>query len=205
MSFLPLRKRITCILLFLIVLCVSAPTGCYRKDSDSAEVPTPVLNGPPRTTFPMPPTDAAEMGWMTADDQRAKLADYKGRVLVLDFYATWCVPCRQSIPHLIDLQGRFGSQGLEIVGLNVGGPEDRVKIPEFSKELNIEYPLGVPDKSLTDLFLSDTDVIPQTFVFDRAGKLVKRFIGYSATIAADLEQTIQTALASTVENAEESH
>lgn len=152
---------------------------------------TPVVSGPPSTTFPMPPLDArAELGWVLNDGKRATLADYHGKVLVLDFYATWCAPCRQSIPRLIALEQNYGPKGLKIVGLNVGGPDDRIKVSDFAKELNIQYPLGFPDKALTDLFLSDNQTIPQTFVFTRDGRLVKRFIGYEEATGTELEKVI---------------
>ena len=134
------------------------------------------------------------MGWTQVDGRRASLADFRGRVLVLDFYATWCSPCRKSIPHLSELQRHSGPRGLQLVGLNVGGPDDRVKVAAFAAELNIPYPLGFPDKPLTDLFLSDDDTIPQTFVFDRGGQLVKRFIGYDDSMPRELEKVIQSAL-----------
>jgi len=143
----------------------------------------------------MPPLSAyAQMGWIDANNQRSRLIDYGGKVLVLDFYATWCEPCRQSIPRLNGLQERYGPEGLQVVGLNVGGPDDRIKVPEFAQGLDIQYPLGFPDKSLTDLFLSEDQTIPQTFVFAREGALVKRFLGYDATTSADLEKVIQTEL-----------
>ncbi len=135
------------------------------------------------------------MGWVGSDDSRARLRDYRGKVLVLDFYATWCEPCRQSIPRLNELQKQYGPEGVQVVGLNVGGPDDRIKVPEFAQELDIQYPLGFPDKALTDLFLADDQTIPQTFVFAREGALVKRFVGYDATTSADLEMVIQTELA----------
>ena len=81
------------------------------------------------------------------------------------------------------------------MGLNVGGPDDRIKVPEFAQELDIQYPLGFPDKALTDLFLSDDETIPQTFVFARQGVLVKRFVGYDATTSGELETVIQSELA----------
>lgn len=136
----------------------------------------------------------AGLGWTFADGQRVRLADYLGKVLVLDLYATWCAPCRESIPHLVDLQRRLGSQGLQVVGLNVGGPDDRVKVAAFAGEFKIQYPLGFPDKALTDLFFSVDDSIPQTFVFNRKGELVKRFIGYDSSMPKQLEQAIQTAI-----------
>lgn len=136
------------------------------------------------------------MGWTLLEGDRFTLADFHNKVLVLDFYATWCIPCRKSIPHLNQLQKRTGTQDLQIVGLNVGGPDDRVQVPAFARELEIQYPLGFPDKSLSDLFLSDNDSIPQTFVFDRNGQLVKRFIGYDDSTPGKLEQAIQSALTS---------
>lgn len=152
----------------------------------------------------MPPlsSSSGELGWLQSEDsdfrnqqlRRGKIADYRGQVLVLDFYATWCMPCRESIPHLNQLQQSLAGQGLRIVGLNVGGPDDRVKVPDFARELRIQYSLGFPEQSLTDLFLSDDPSIPQTFVFDREGRLVKRVIGYGPPTATELDEAIQSAI-----------
>jgi thiol-disulfide isomerase/thioredoxin len=150
-----------------------------------------VLSAPPSTNEPLPPLNPrSEMGWVLIDGSRAKLADFRGKVLVLDFYATWCEPCRQSIPRLIALQKEYRSKGLQIVGLNVGGPDDRIKVADFARDLSIQYPLGFPDKAVTDLFLSGDQTIPQTFVFGREGQLVKRFIGYEEATGAELEKVI---------------
>ena len=92
------------------------------------------------------------------------------------------------------MQDRFGVRGLQVVGLNVGGADDRVKVAAFASDLKIRYPLGFPDKSLSDFFLSDDQTIPQTFVFGRDGNLIKRFVGYDPLIGTELEKTIQAAL-----------
>ncbi len=134
------------------------------------------------------------MGWLTADGQRQKLADYRGKVLVIDFYATWCAPCRESIPHLVTLQNQMGARGVQIVGLNVGGADDRVKVPQFARDLGVNYPLGFPDQAVTDLFLSDDQTIPQTFVFGREGQLLKRLIGYEASTGVELENAIASGI-----------
>jgi thiol-disulfide isomerase/thioredoxin len=181
-----------------LVACAVFFAACSRKETRTTSGATPGLSGPPNTSYPMPPLRAegadAEMGWTLVDGQRARLSDFGGQVLVLDFYATWCAPCRKSIPHLSELQRHSGTDGLQIVGLNVGGPDDRVKVAAFAAEFNIPYPLGFPDKTLSDLFLSDNDSIPQTFVFDRGGQLVKRFIGYDASMPKELERVVQSAL-----------
>src|SRR2546423_10148260 len=190
-SFAPLRlcgSTVLCSVIFL--------AGCNA--TDTANKNTPVISNPPNnTTYPMPPfkgTSIANMGWEFSDGNRSVFADYQGKVLVLDFYATWCAPCRESIPHLIGLQKKYEDQGLQVVGLNVGGPGDAEKIPAFAKEFGIQYPLGKPDEDLVSLLLSDNDGIPQTFVFDRRGQFVRRFVGYSEEAGERLDSAVESAL-----------
>ena len=133
-------------------------------------------------------------GWVQDNNQHAKIADYKGRVVVLDFYATWCEPCRAETPHLVNLQKQYGDKGLQVIGLNVGGEDDRAQVPAYAKEFGIEYPLAYPDDDLADQLLSDNQNIPQSFVYDRNGKLIKRFIGFESSGAAQIERVIQQAL-----------
>jgi thiol-disulfide isomerase/thioredoxin len=132
--------------------------------------------------------------WRVGNNQPASLSDYKGKVVVLDFYATWCEPCRAETPGLVQLQKDYGASGLQVIGLNVGGDDDRAQVPVFAKEFGIEYPLGFPDDNLLDQYLTDNQDIPQAFVFDRNGELVKRFVGYSPTSGAELERIVKGAL-----------
>lgn len=173
-------------------------TSCNATDMKGSEKKAPVISAPPaNTSFPMPPLETNSlnnMGWKLADGKRNLFSEFKGKVLVLDFYATWCTPCRKSVPHLIALQNKFGDQGLQVIGLNVGGPEDEEKVPGFAKELGIQYPLAVPDEELVMFMLSDIDSIPQTFVFDREGILAERVIGFGPSAAARIDEAIETAL-----------
>lgn len=187
------RARRVPILITLSVACLLV--ACSQPPNDSK--PTPVLSRAPSTAFPMPPvgSDVKNLGWTLADGKRAVVSDQQGKVMVLDLYATWCQPCRQSIPHLIKLHQRYESQGLALIGLNVGGADDRVRVPDFAAEYHITYPLAFPDKSLSDLLLSDNDTIPQTFVFGRDGRMIRRYIGYDDSMAENLDKLIQAELA----------
>lgn len=183
------------LLTFAAVAVFSISCGACASNKLTDKDATPILSSPPGTTFPMPPLSArAELGWVLSDGKRATLADFRGRVLVLDFYATWCEPCRESIPRLIALQNDYGPKGLQVVGLNVGGPDDRIKVADFARELGIQYPLGFPNKALTDLFFSGEVPIPQTFVFGREGQPVKRFIGYDEATDVELEKVVSEAV-----------
>jgi thiol-disulfide isomerase/thioredoxin len=177
-----------------VVAVAIAINGCWGRKPGANEA-TPVPSASQNAT-PAPRQNArGEMGWVLGDGTQAKIGDYQGKVLVLDFYATWCKPCRDSIPKLIALQKTYGPRGLQIVGLNVGGPDDRVLVSDFARDLGISYPLGFPDKSLTDSFLPEgDDLIPQTMVLGRDGKLVNKFEGYDESVGRDLEKMINDEL-----------
>jgi thiol-disulfide isomerase/thioredoxin len=168
--------------------------GCRRAPQKGE---TPVLSRPPETIYPMPPTNTVnpEVGWTIANPQHVRLSDYKDKVVILDFYATWCARCRESIPHLVDLQRRYGPKGLQIVGLNVGGANDYDEVPSFAREFKIQYQLGIPDPELEDLYIADDRSIPQTFILDRNGVILKRFVGYDESLAGELERAIRASLA----------
>ena len=184
------------VLVLILSVCHLALVACHRG-SANANTETPTVSRPPETTYPMPPVKAAhpDMGWTLTNDRHIRLSDYQDKVVVLDFYATWCEPCRDSIPHLVDLQKRYGSQGLQIIGLNLGGQDDYDKVPEFAREFHIQYPLGIPDPELENLYLND-DAIPQTFIINRKGQLLKHFVGYDDSMADELERAIQASLGS---------
>src|SRR5215207_2059612 len=98
---------------------------------------------------PQPMKPVTEMSWTSFDGNVQKLKDLNGKVVILDFWATYCPPCIEEIPHLMELQAKYGADNLHIVGLHVGGDEDRPKVPEFVERLKITYPLAYPEDVLT--------------------------------------------------------
>lgn len=189
-------------LAFILALAALGGTACTteRKPVGTfVNEKTPTIRSLPQTSRPMPPisppdSKSASVAWTLADGRRMRLNDYQGKVVVLDFYATWCLPCRDEIPHLASLQSRFGSEGLQVVGLNVGGEEDRPAIPAFAKELGINYQLAYPTTEAVDLFMGGNTAIPQTLVFRRNGELLRHFTGYDATVRRELDSTVAEAI-----------
>jgi len=180
-----------------LLCCVVGIVACNGNDTTS-ESKTPVISSAPKTSLPMPPLNGKSiesMGWNLADGTRNAFAEFKGKVLILDFYATWCEPCRNSIPHLVGLQQRYQNE-VRVIGLNVGGPGDTALVPEFAREFKIQYPLGLPDEDLVSLLMADSDAIPQTFVFDRKGQLLRRFVGFGEQTGAGIDQAVEDALRS---------
>ncbi|MCY7348251.1 MAG: TlpA family protein disulfide reductase [Pyrinomonadaceae bacterium] len=152
------------------------------------------INNVPQTNLPLPPTKNVEnLGWTRFGSQAEKLGDYRGKVVVLDFWATYCPPCLEEIPHLNELKNKYGDD-LQIVGLHIGGEEDQARVPEFVERLKINYILAYPEDKLTNLLMGTNNAIPQTFVFDRSGKLTKKVIGFDNFIKADLDEAIEQAV-----------
>ncbi len=152
-------------------------------------------NGIPRTNLPMPPTKPlADLSWVTTDGQPATFGSLKGKVVILDFWGTYCPPCRDEIPHLNELQAKYGTEKLQVIGLNVGGDEDKPKIPAFVKEFKITYPIAFPEDAMLQFVCGDDDRIPQTAVFDPDGKMVTKIVGFDASVKKQLDAAVETAL-----------
>ncbi|HKC65314.1 MAG TPA: TlpA disulfide reductase family protein, partial [Pyrinomonadaceae bacterium] len=176
--------------MLLTASCNNAPPPVVVNKTE-----TPSGKAAPRTTLPMPPTTTTSdsvnaQSFTLMNDQRAKLSDYQGKVVVLDFWATYCPPCRAEAPELDALQKRYSNKGLMVIGLNVGGPDDRPLIPNFTEGLKLKYTMGFPDPEMTYLFMGNDDTIPQTLVFDRRGRMLKHFVGYDQAVSTELERTV---------------
>jgi thiol-disulfide isomerase/thioredoxin len=190
-----------CRLLIVLVVCaLCAACGNAPAPVVVSKTETPTGRAMPRTSLPMPPAptssgnSASSESFTLVSDERVKLSDYQGKVVVLDFWATYCPPCREEAPHLDALQKKFADKGLVVVGLNVGGPDDRPLIPDFTEKLKLKYTFGFPDPEMTDFYMGSDDRIPQTLVFNRKGRLLKHFVGYDDTLAPELDRTIEKAV-----------
>ena len=145
----------------------------------------------------MPPSKPiGEMSWTDSNERVQKVSDLKGKAVILDFWATYCEPCRREIPHLNSLIAKYGADNIQIVGLNSGGDEDRAEIPKFLASTKLDYPIAFPDNELSRFIFSDRDDIPQTLVLDRSGKVVTKIVGFSPAIQIELDAAVEQAVKS---------
>jgi peroxiredoxin len=118
--------------------------------------------------------------------------NYRGYVLILDFFATWCQPCRQSIPHLVELNRKYGRQGLQILGMSVDEEGERA-VKAFTDEFRVNYPLALAgDSTVADFSIRS---VPVMYLIDKKGKIAEVYRGYTDDMGRSMEQSIKRLLA----------
>ncbi len=114
------------------------------------------------------------------DAKTVSLSSYKGKVVILDFWATWCVPCKAEIPGFIELQKKYGSRGLQVVGLSVDDSLNTAK--KYAIEMKMNYPVLLAEGREDILKAYDPiPSIPVSVVIDRQGRIAARHEGIAST------------------------
>ncbi|MDQ3819325.1 MAG: TlpA family protein disulfide reductase [Acidobacteriota bacterium] len=140
-------------------------------------------------------TPAPDFNLKTTAGESLSLNQYRGRVVLIDFWQTWCPPCVEELPHLEALQKRYGARGLVVLGITgkldgVGAKELR----DLVRDNRIDYPILVDEKGAV-ASLYDVSGYPHVFIIDESGRLAFEKSGYQRGGELELEQEIQKALA----------
>jgi len=120
-----------------------------------------------------------------------RLSDFKGKVIVLNFWATWCPPCKTEMPWLVDLENKYRAQGIEIVGVALDEAPPK-EIASFAREMQLNYPVLIGDDNTSDAY-GDVQMLPTTFYIGRDGKIVSRVVGLVGQ--REIEDSMKQALA----------
>ncbi|HJV64578.1 MAG TPA: redoxin domain-containing protein [Geomonas sp.] len=151
-----------------------------------------VLSSQPAAAILQKGERAPAIRLVTTSGQPVTLANYRGYVLVMDFFATWCIPCKEAIPHLNALNAKYGKQGLQILGVSVDEGSDR-EVKDFALARRISYPVAVAgDEMQADYGLRS---IPTIYVINKKGMVAEKFQGYSDQTAKAIEDTVKRLLA----------
>ena len=152
------------------------------------------INDVRQTNVPLPPSKPfAEMSWELETGGTETLASHRGKAVILDFWATYCPPCREEVPHLNELLAKYPND-LVIIGLNVGGEDDKPEIPIFKAQTKFNYPIAFPEPELTRFAFAERDDLPQTIIIGRDGKIVSKILGFNKQIAAELDAAVAKAV-----------
>ena len=141
---------------FLFCFLFSIVAGCAKKQADYGYAPP----------FTLPDVNGNQVA----------LSDFQAKVLIVDFWATWCPGCVAEIPHFIDLYDQYKDQGLEIIAISLdeGGADD---VRPFLKKKPINYTMLIGNEDISKQY-NTKGILPTTFVIDRTGKIRSKYVGY---------------------------
>lgn len=124
---------------------------------------------------PSVPKSSGQYKQLTLAELNNIIASNKGKVIIINFFATWCPPCRKEIPELISLSKNYQDKGLQIIGISVDENGEEAVIP-FAQQVGFNYPVYLTTQELNSSF--NIDAVPQIFLYDKNGKLITNIKGY---------------------------
>ena len=140
-----------------------------------------------------PAASAPSLSWELKDvsGKLVKSSDFAGKVVILDFWATWCGPCRMEIPGFIEFQKQYADKGLVVVGVSLDQDGASV-VKSFMDKSGINYPVLLGDETIVSAF-GGVEGIPTTFIIDRKGQIVRKHVGYAekAEFEADIKPLLK--------------
>ena len=177
-----------------LVPVATATTPNPVNANASAPAPAPALTAAPPAPDLPPAVSVAPL--KDVNGSPFKLADFFGKVAVVNFWATWCGPCRREIPELVKLHKEFQSRGVEIVGLSTENPDASAeKVRKFIQDFQVDYRIGWAPVEVAAPLMQGHEAIPQSFVISRDGWILKHFVGFSsANTREQLKQALEDAL-----------
>ncbi|MFZ0297400.1 MAG: TlpA disulfide reductase family protein [Candidatus Sulfotelmatobacter sp.] len=133
---------------------------------------------------------APDFSLESLDGKSLRLSDFRGKAVLLNFWATWCGPCKIEMPWFVDLQKEYGSQGLQIVGVAMDDAS-KEDISKFAKDMGVNYPILIGKESVGDQY-GGVPALPESFLISRDGKIVDKIIGLRGK--AEIEDAVKKAL-----------
>lgn len=124
------------------------------------------------------------------DGKSVRLSDLRGKAVLLNFWATWCTPCKIEMPWFVELQNQYGGQGLQIVGVAMDD-SSKEDIAKFAKDMGVNYPVLLGKEAVGDAY-GGVPALPETFFIGRDGKIVDKIMGLKSK--SEIEDSIKKAL-----------
>jgi len=134
---------------------------------------------------------APDFQLQTLDGNTLRLSDFRGKAVLLNFWASWCPPCREETPWFVDFQKQYGPQGLQVVGISVDNSDPK-EVREFARELGVNYPILLGDDQVADEY-GGVEGLPTTVYIGRDGHITRFVEGLVGR--RQVEQNIKQALA----------
>ena len=178
------------LLVFIAAACTiyAAPQSGRRIATRTAPPVQPPLNPEPEAPKPKPPAGLLtylperilERRIRTLDNNHFRLADFQGKVLVINLWASWCGPCRREVPEYELIRKEYQGRNVEFIGLTTEDPAEATQqVIKFVRQTNFGFLLGWADKEMAFTLMNGRGSIPQTLVIDTNGSVINHWVGYA--------------------------
>ncbi len=137
---------------------------------------------------------APDFNLQTIDGKTLRLSDFRGKAVVVNFWATWCQPCKIEMPWFVELQKQYGPSGLQILGINADEDTSAAELAEFAKGLGVNYPVLLGKEEVEQAY-GGIQFLPVTIYVDREGNVVDKVFGLKGR--GEIEDDIKKALGQT--------
>jgi thiol-disulfide isomerase/thioredoxin len=172
----------------LIMLSLVACREQTKKPNEPKEI-TP--NAPPSTEEK---TLAPDFTLKDLSGTDVGPASFRGKVLIIDFWATWCPPCRKAIPHLISMKQKYGDQGFEVLGVSMDeGPDAATSVKNFAQQQGVNYPMVIGNQDIANSY-GGINGIPTFFIIDKNGYIIKSQTGYDEEVGQMMADEVEKLL-----------
>ena len=142
------------------------------------------------------PSSILEAENRAATGGQIKLANYSGKVVLINLWATWCGPCRMETPELVKLHKEFQGRGVEMIGLSTEDPDASAQsVADFVREYEVDYEIGWATREVAQTLMQGRTSIPQSFIIAKDGRILRRFIGFRPDVTpGQIKQALEQAL-----------
>ena len=158
----------------LVLVAVIGFAGCHQAPAN------PLQRRQQAEQTTTPESHLPDFSVKDLQGKQISSSDLRGKVVLVDFWATWCGPCKQEMPGYQKLEDRYGSRGFRVIGLKLNTMADTQPPLQFAKSIGIHYPLAAAAEDLINKF-GGIEGLPTTLLYDRNGNLRKKVIGFEYT------------------------
>lgn len=186
-----MRGHMLCtpISLLLSLLCVTSvglsqeatPPPVLAKNSDRAI----------RLALGRPGSPAPEFALESTNGETVRLSDFRGQTVLIHFWATWCAPCKITMPWLVDFQNKYAARGLHVLAVSLDDDATKVEIGEFADSLRVNFPVLIGNEKVAEAY-GGIPAMPVSFLVSRDGRIVETVVGVKSK--TELETSLRKAL-----------
>ena len=182
-----MKRNIFILMLVIFTVTLMLVVGRHAAKNRAA-------TGQPLTAHSLQGAAAPDFELKTTDGKTVHLSDYRGKAVLLNFWATWCPPCKIEMPWFVDLQKQYGGQGLQVIGIAMDDDADKqaAKIGQFAREMNLNYVVLLGNDKVGDAY-GGVEGLPTSFYIGRDGKVLTSVSGLVSH--SEIEDKIKKALA----------